>query len=159
MNRIEPRSMHSDVLARLEARVRWLGALTTFLSLGFVGLLVWEFYPRTPVLEARRFVLRDDQWRRRAELGFRDDGAPSLKLMSLDGRTRAAFDLPRDAGVLRMNDAHGERLRLGLRSDGTPALTLVREDGKPGVTASADEDGVPVLRVEKDGRLVWQSRD
>jgi len=161
MNRIEPRSMHSDVLTRLEARVRWLGALTTFLSLGFVGLLVWEFFPRAPVLEGRRFVLRDEDWRRRAELGFRDDGSPALRLLNPDGRTRASFNLSSDGGgALRLEDSQGtDRVRLGMRADGTPALTLMGENGKPAVTASADEGGVPVLRLENDGRVVWRARE
>ena len=160
MNRIEPRSMHSDVLARLEARVRWLGALTTFLSLGFVGLLVWEFFPRTPVLEGRRFVLRDDEWRRRAELGFRDDGSPALRLLAPNGRTRASFNLSSDGGVgLRFFDGQGgDLVRLVMRADGTPALTLLGTDGKPAVTMNASEDGAPVLRLEKDGGVVWQAR-
>ena len=158
MNRIEPRSTHSDALARLEARVRWLGALTTFLSLGFVGLLVWEFFPRTPVLEGRRFVLRDDEWRRRAELGFRDDGSPALRLLGPDGRTRASFNLSSDGGgALRLDDTQGtDRVRLSLRADGSPALMLMDEKGRPVVTASAGEGEAPVLRLESEGRVVWQ---
>jgi len=161
MNPTDPFPESSDRLARMEARVRWLSALATFLSLGFVGLLVWEFFPRSPVIEARRFVLRDDEWRRRAELGFRDDGSPGIKLFNPDGRTRAAFYLPNDgAGTLRLSDAQGtERMRLGLRADGTPSLALMRDDGRPGVLVSADEAGAPVVRLETDGRVVWQARE
>ena len=160
MNRTDPwSSTRSDSLAQLEARVRWLTALVTFLSLGFVGLLVWEFFPRQPVVEARRFVLRDDEWRRRAELGFRDDGSPTLRLLNPEGKTRATLYLPSDGGgTLRLSDTRGsERVRLGLRSDGTPALALLREDGEPGVTASGDEDGAPALRLENAGKVVWEA--
>lgn len=149
----------SETLARLEARVRWLGALTTFLSLGFVGLLAWEFFPRTSLVEAHRFVLRDPEWRRRAELGFREDGSPGLKLFDPSGRTRASFYLPHDgAATLRMNDAHGkDRLRLGLQPDATPVLALRQEDGTVGVYVTADEAGRPALRIEKGGRVLWQA--
>ena len=159
MNETDRRSARSDSLARLEARVRWLTAMTTFLSLGFVGLLVWEFFPRQPIVEARRFVLRDDAWRRRGELGFRDDGSPTLRLLNPEGRTRVALYLPGDgAGTLRISDTHGtERARLGLRSDGTPTLALLREDGKPGVTSSADEEGVPAVKLEADGKVLWEA--
>jgi hypothetical protein len=143
-------------MTRLEARVRWLTAQTTFLTLAIAGLLMWEFFPRNAQVEASRFVLRDARWVRRAELGFLDDGSPALKFVHPNGRTRLALQLsPDGAGVLRMNDAQVERLRLGLTAAGTPMLALRNSDGLPGVAAAVDASGQPTIRLEEAGRAVW----
>ena len=122
----------ADPIARLESRVRWLTALCAFLSVGFAALLAWQFYPRESVLEANRFVLRDDLWRIRADLGFRGDGAPTLRLFNESGQTRVALALPDDhSGSLRITDREGaDRVRIGVKSDGTPLVYLLGEDGR-----------------------------
>jgi len=146
-----------DPIARLEARVRWLTALSTFLSIAFLVLLAWEFVPRPQVLEAHEFVLRDAQWQRRAEFGFRDDGSPGIKLFNEQGRTRVALYLPADgAATLKLADPSGvDRARLALRPDGSPALMLGRADGTTSVIASADEGGRPRIQMNLDGKPVW----
>ncbi len=149
----------TDAIARLEARVRWLAALATFLSIGFAALLAWQFIPRPRELEVHRFVLRDSQWRRRAELGFRDDGSPALKLYDVQERTRVALFLPDDgAGTLRLSDRSGrDRARLGLRSDGSPVMVLTGPDGLPGVQAGTDSVGHPEVALTDLGKRVWKA--
>jgi hypothetical protein len=122
----------TDPLARLEERVRWLTALCAFLTVGFVALLAWQFYPRPSVLEANRFVLRDDLYRRRGELALRGDGAPSLRLYNPEGKTRLSLALPDDgSGSLWISDAEGkDRARFGLRADGSPMIVLVGANGE-----------------------------
>ena len=120
-----------DPIARLEARVRWLTALCLFLSVGFAGLLAWTFFPRTSVVEANRITLRDDLWRRRADLGFRSDGAPALRLYNSSGQTRVSLALADDySSSLWLADENGEdRARIDVKANGTPVLRLVRRDG------------------------------
>lgn len=157
MQSIQPSPASPDMLARLEARVGRLTALTTFLTLGLVGVLLWEFLPRSAQVEANRFVLRDSHWVRRAELGFLDDGSPALKFVHPGGRTRLALQLSPDfGGVLRMNDAHSERLRLYLSAAGDPMLALRTADGEPGVIAGVEPTGRPTIRLEQAGRTVWR---
>lgn len=159
MHPTHPPAAPPDALARLEAKVRWLTALTTFLVLAFAGLLLWEFLPRTVQVEANRFVLRDTRWGRRAELGFRDDGSPALRLLNPAGRTRLALYLsPDGAGTLRMADTQGtERVRLGLTPAGDPLIALADAGGESGVHAAVDAAGRPTIRLEQDGRQLWRA--
>jgi hypothetical protein len=148
-----------DAIARLEARVRWLTALGAFLSVGFVALIAWQFAPRPLEIEANRFVLRDGQWRRRAELGFRSDGAPSLGFYDGEGHTRVSLSLPDDgAGAVRLSDRSGrDRARFGLRADGSPLMVLADDDGAASVTAAADSAGRPEIALRQNGKMVWRT--
>jgi len=159
MHSTYPPAARPDPLARLEARVRWLTALTTFLALAFGGLLLWEFLPRSAQVEANRFVLRDARWGRRAELGFREDGSPGLKLFNPGGRTRVALYLSAEgAGTLRMTDAKGtDRMRLGLTADGDPLIALADADGELGAFTTVESAGRPTIRLEQHGRVVWRA--
>ena len=119
-----------DALARLEARVRWLTALSSFLTLGLLALAAWQFAPRPKVVEAHAFVLRDQQWRRRGELGVRTDGAPMLRLNSVNGRERVMI-AARDDGraLIRLSDARDVyRARLELDAQGAPLLLMSGSD-------------------------------
>lgn len=159
MNPHLPAPPSPDAIARLEARVRWLTALGAFLSVGFVALLAWQFAPRPRELEANKFVLRDALWRRRAELGFRGDGSPSLRLYDEEGRTRVSLYLPDDgAGALRLSDRAGrDRARFGLRPNGSPAMVLADAGGDYGVAAVSDSGGGPEIALRQNGKLVWRA--
>jgi hypothetical protein len=122
-----------DSLARLEARVRWLTALCTFLTLALVALAAWQFAPRPKVVEANAFILRDREWRPRGELGFRDDGAPMLRLNNAAGRERVMlFARENGQAMLRLTDAKDVyRARLALDDQGgQPFLLMAGPDGR-----------------------------
>lgn len=148
-----------DPIARLEARVRWLTALCLFLSVGFAGLLAWQFYPRESVIEAHRFTLRDDLWRRRADLGFRSDGAPSLRLYNESGQTRVALALADDhSSSLWLADRRGEdRTRLGVKSDGTPFVEVIGPDDASSIRVEAKPSGRAEIVVDRAGADRWRA--
>lgn len=136
-----------DPVARLEARVRWLTALCSFLTLGLLALAAWQFAPRPRVVEANAFVLRDAQWRRRAELGLREDGSPMLRLNSAAGRERLML-FARESGeaVIRLTDTRDVfRARLALDAQGEPLLQLLGPDGR--TRAALDPSGLHYVEV------------
>src|SRR5215831_13006685 len=119
MNATEP-APAVEPLALLEARVRWLTALCAFLTVGLFALVAWQFTPRPKVIEANAFVLRDHQWRRRGELGLREDGTPMLRLNGVTGQERMMISARDDGrGSIRLTDPAGVfRLRLALDDQG-----------------------------------------
>ena len=139
--------------------MRWLTALCAFLSLGVTALVAWEFTPRSGEIQARRFVLRDDRWRRRAELSFRDDGGPALKFFGPEGRTNASLSLNQDGrGALKFSGLDGtDRARFGVNADGTPVLILADPDGLPGIEATAGGEGRAAIAIKKQGETVWRT--
>jgi hypothetical protein len=149
-----------DPLARLEAQVRWLTALCSFLTLALLSLTVWQFVPRPKVVEANAFVLRDQQWRRRGELGLRADGSPLLRLNNAAGRERIMLSA-REEGrtVLRLSDDHDVfRLRVELDPQGAPRLLMSADDGKPRVSLAPPgmpEGGVRLLGDSE--KLLWSA--
>lgn len=52
----------------LERGVRRRDALVIFFAAWLLALLAWQLAPRCKRLDARDFLLRDQLWRRRAEL-------------------------------------------------------------------------------------------
>lgn len=159
--------MSNIALTSLEQRVSQLehsarlwrrGALSLGLLLAFflLGAIVHrdEQQVSNEIL-ARRFVLVDQDGRRRAGLGIADgaailslidatgvpraafgaaaNGAPSLTLF--DDRARAAVTLrltaDRASGILLDDEAGRTRAALGLLPDGSPILALADADGSP----------------------------
>jgi len=150
-------------LARVEKQARWSTAMATVLALLCAALVVWEFVPHDQVVEARGFVVRDAQWRIRAELAARRDGSPVLRLNNPYGRPRAVLHL-RDDGVvaLRMMDQGAtNRVVLALDRRGQPSLVLAGADSSSRVILMAEEsgeDGVQGVAVrDRRGRRVWSS--
>src|SRR5947207_507680 len=96
-----------DGIARLEARVRWLTAQCSILTLGLLALVAWQFAPRPKVIEANAFVLRDREWKARGALGVRRDGSPFLRLNDPAGRERVMLAAREDGrALLRLTDGH-----------------------------------------------------
>jgi len=150
----------SEILARLEARVRWLTALCSFLTLGLLALIAWQFVPRPKVIEANAFVLRDHDWRRRGELGLREDGSPMLRLNSAAGRERVMFSA-RDDGrtVLRFTDGKDVyRARLELDAGGQPLLQMSGPDGRTRVAIAPLGGSYSGLAlIGDDQKTVWSA--
>jgi hypothetical protein len=159
MNAAGPNPL-SDPFARLEARVRWLTALCSFLTLGLVALVLWQFAPRPKVVEANTFVLRDHQWRRRGELGLREDGSPILRLNSPAGRARLVL-FARDDGqtVIRMFDAQNVgRALLALDQKGQPYVLLAGTDGRSRVALGPAGGAYAGLTLYGDDRKeIWSA--
>ena len=149
----------SDPLARLEARVRWLTTLCSFLTLGLVALAAWQFAPRAKVVEANAFVLRDHDWNRRGELGLREDGSPMLRLNNAAGRERIMlFARENGQAVLRFSDKSEEyRARFALEEDsGNPYLMMAGPDGHSRVTLGPVGTGHSGVNVFDDqGKTLW----
>ena len=150
----------SDPIARLEARVRWLTALCSFLTLGLLALTAWQFAPRAKVVEAHAFVLRDQQWRRRGELGLREDGSPMLRLNDPAGRERVMISA-REEGrtLLRLTDDHDVfRARLELGPKGDPLLLMSGANGKTRVTVAPLGAAYGGLRlIGDDQKTAWSA--
>lgn len=148
-----------EPLARLEARVRWLTALCAFLTLGLLALLAWQFFPRPKVIEANAFVLRDHQWRRRGELGLREDGSPMLRLNAVNGLERMMISVRDDGrGTIRLTDAAGVfRLRLAVDAQGRPFIALAGPDGRPRVAIAAGEGNSTAALFDDSGKRLWSA--
>ena len=145
---------------RLEMKARWLTAMATVLALLSMALLVLRFAAFDRKVEARGFVLRDAQWRARAELMIRTDGTPILRLNNLSGRARAMLHLRDDGAVtLRLMDQAGvNRADLSLDRHGEPALVLSGADGRSRAILAAGEAGAPSLVLrDRLGRPVWSA--
>jgi hypothetical protein len=158
MNAPEP-APAPEPLAHLEARVRWLTALCAFLTLGLLALVAWQFTPRPKVIEANAFVLRDHQWRRRGELGLREDGSPMLRLNGVTGQERMMISARDDGrGTIRLTDAAGVfRLRLAVDQQGRPFIALAGPDGRPRVAIAAGEGNSTAALFDDAGRKLWSA--
>jgi hypothetical protein len=150
----------SDALARLEARVRWLTALCSFLTLGLLAVAGWQFAPRPKVFEGHAFILRDGEWRRRGEIGLREDGSPMIRLNNVAGRERVMISA-REGGPteIRLTDDHDVfRARLELDSKGSPVLLMSGADGATRVAlgpVGAPYGGVKLMG--SDEKPVWSA--
>jgi hypothetical protein len=146
-----------EPLARLEARMRWLTALCAFLTVGLLTLVAWQFTPRPKVIEANAFVLRDHQWKRRGELGLREDGSPMLRLNGVTGQERLMISARDDGrGTIRLTDPSGVfRLRLALDAQGQPFIALAGPDGRPRVAIAAGTGNSTAALFDDAGRKLW----
>jgi hypothetical protein len=158
MNASDP-ALATGPLLRLEARVRWLTALCAFLTLGLLALVAWQFTPRPKVIEANAFVLRDHQWRRRGELGLREDGSPMLRLNGVAGQERLMISARDDGrGTIRLTDAAGVfRLRLAVDQQGRPFIALAGPDGRPRVAIAAGEGNSTAALFDDTGKTLWSA--
>jgi len=145
-------------LLRAERRLRQLGALIVFLILGFVVLLAWQFAPKSPIVQAGGFELRDQHWQRRAALILREDGSPALRINNPDGRARVMLNVANDGAViLRLSDERGfNRAYLALEKDGVPRLTLAGPDGRTRVALEVPDHGAPRITVRDSAqKTLW----
>jgi hypothetical protein len=105
-------------------------------------------------VEARRFVLRDNAGRVRAELGVEQDNRAELTLRDPDGTLRAVLATadsgtgavppaaPSDSALLGLFDHHGRRLVSVWASETLVSLTLFPSNGNGGgmVLFTTDKD-------------------
>lgn len=141
-------------LERLERQVRWLTSVVVILTLAYVALLAWQFYPRTQPLQAPGFIVVDAAGRRRAELSLYKDGTPMLRLDNEQERARVLLFLRPDgsAGV-RLADPEGEnRAELSLSDRGMAELSLAGPDGRSIARLGARSDSAASLRLVDPSR-------
>ena len=145
-------------LARAEQRLRLLFALIAFLVLGYVIVIAWQFSPKSPIVIAKGFELRDDRWQRRAALILREDGSPALRINNPDGRARVMLNVANDGAVfLRLSDERGyNRAYLALEKNGAPRLTLAGPDGRTRVAVEVPDLGPPQVTVRDSAqKILW----
>lgn len=134
-----------DRLERENRRLRRVGAT---LAVG-VAAVVLMGQARTParVIEAQKFVLRDESGKIHAELDLGRHGTPFLAFSDQDGKARAGLGLmPDGAPVLRLADRDGKvRAALDVGADGAPGLTLYDQDENPRVSLDMRPDGRPIM--------------
>src|SRR5262245_32112967 len=147
-------------LARAERKLRLLLALIAFLVVGYAILVAWQFGPKSPIVIAKGFELRDDRWQRRAGLILREDGSPALRLNDPNGRVRALLNVANDGGVfLRLSDERGYgRAYLALEKNGTPRLMLTGPDGRTRVAVEVPDHGQPhVIVRDSTQKILWST--
>jgi len=124
------------------------------------------------VVQAKRFVLRDDEGLIRAVLGMQpdgssrfalqdrdgqprlqltllSDGSPGVALKDREGQNRAVLALPPDGmAQVVFADRHGSnRASLGLAADGVSSLILADSNGEPRAFLAVTPDGTPDLML------------
>ena len=148
---------------RLERQARWAAAMVTALALLCAATLAWMFVPHAQEINANAFMLRDGNWRARAELQIRRDGSPMLRFNNIYGSARAVLHLREDGGaVLRMMDEAGTtRALLSLDERGQPSLVMSGVDSTVRlalVAGESGENGAPLVDLhDRLGHLVWSA--
>ncbi|HEX7090447.1 MAG TPA: hypothetical protein VF192_09935 [Longimicrobiales bacterium] len=124
------------------------------------------------VVQARRFVLRDENGLIRAVLGMQpdgssrfalqdrdglprlqltllSDGSPGVALKDREGHNRAVLALPPDdmAHVVFADRQGNNRASLGLGADGVSSLILADSNGEPRAFLAVAPDGTPDLML------------
>lgn len=140
---------------------RWIGpvlgavVLVMFITLATRTRDVVRIGSVASSLEAKAFLLKDDEGVQRAALGLRDDGGARLTLSDGNGiaRLRLAV-LPDGSPGVSLLDTDGEtRAILGLLADGT--TTLVFADGGSvarGIFALTPDGAARMIFNDQDGR-------
>ena len=143
-------------LEALEAEVRRLRRFVPMLAAGFVLLLAWRFIPGPSTIEARHFIVRDENGQRRAEMAVLEDGRPTFRLNDEEGKARTMWYLnPDRGGNLRFTDLNGNhRLQMMLSAEGEPRIWVCNEDGRAQTHVGLGHAGAPAITIS-DENLDW----
>jgi hypothetical protein len=104
-------------------------------------------------VEARKFVLVDENGSPRARLSVDKDG-PRLSLLDENGKSRARLAVGKDGPRLSLRDANGKtraRLSVAEFSSGQPGLCLFDENGKERVMLDMTKDGLGLRLADGNG--------
>jgi len=141
---------------------------------------------KASVLEATRFVVKDDQGRERITLGMEKDSRAVLSLIDARGIKRVVLAAPSESNpYIQINDvdekariqlmatdafatgaiylfdrgdAPKARAILGTTVTGDPVLIFSDRDSKRRVIVALGSDGTPVLQtLGPDGDITWQA--
>jgi len=147
------------VVARLNriekqnARLRVVGL--TILFLAVAGLLTGQALPRSKVVEAEAFILKDGQGKTRARLSLRTGFSPGLELYDKDGNLRAILGTDPDSssGLLFFDEEQKPRASFGVNVDG-PRLWFADKSNKTRASINLSPDGSPGLELlDKEGNM------
>lgn len=142
-----------ESLERLRRQTLWAGG--ALLALAVATVVGGASRTRTDrVLEAERFILRDQQGKARAYLAMKSDGTPGLSI--LDGRGHDAIQLrvlPDDTASIDLNAQGRTRLAATATERGS---ALILADPKHGSASSLymTEDGTSGLGLRGGSRTV-----
>jgi hypothetical protein len=145
---IEERDLEARLL-RLEADHRRLKRAAGLLLLVAAALPLFG-QAKTKVVEAERFVVRDEQGAIRANLGMNPQGGVGVAFL---GQNRVFLGVSLDSAGFQIQDGTGKpRVGISLRPDGSEGLILFGSDTKPRVELSLKGDESPELAFRaKDG--------
>jgi hypothetical protein len=143
LNRIEKQNV----------RLRAVGFIILFLAVA--GLLMGQALPRSRVVEAEAFILKDGQGKTRARLSLRNGFSPGLELYDKDGNVRAILGMDPDSssGLLFFDEEQKPRASLGLNMDG-PRLWFADKSNKTRASINLSPDGSPGLELlDQEGNM------
>ncbi len=155
----------SKRLQKVERQNRTL-RITAVAALALIGgvVLVGAAAPKPKTVEAEKFVVLDEQGRKRAELGMSEENSVGLALSDKKGERRAALRLTRlGRPSLVLQDAHGdERAKLDLGVE--PSLTLSDKTGAVrlnlgiNIAKTRDLRETPSFRLfGAQGKVIWEA--
>jgi len=140
-------------LQRLERQNRWMKRLAAvMLAVVAASVLVAQKKPTPDTLEAKRFILRDDDGRGRAALGLVERGC-SLGMFEKDEKTGLMLGVW-GGPFLAFRDAKGETLELVQTKEGSLQLRLHDTLTLHLVGRKAD-----LVIAGPDGKPVWKASD
>lgn len=118
-----------------------------------MGQAPGEAAPRAErVVVAERFVLVDDQGRRRAVVGVSTEG-PGFYLLDETERPRVGLDMARGRPSLVFSDEHGRsHVRLAMTAEGS-ALSLADADGRPRIGLDVSSGRPDIHLLDEHGTL------
>ena len=114
----------------MSTRLRTLTTVVVFLMVGTTYAPAQDTEaPSKSVVEAQKFVLKDEVGTARAEIGFRR-GGPYFDLLNLDGTSGVSLNLEENGRGLAISGPNGEeQLVMGKAPGQVYAITIKSEDG------------------------------
>ena len=143
-------------LAALERQNRWLKGIGVFV-VAFLGVgLLMGAKNANRVVEAEKFVLKDEKGISRAELGMTASG-PGLRLCDEGGIARLGLDVDKGGPGISIYDETGKtRVVLGIGKDG-PVIELSDEVGRHRVSLGFGKDGPGLELCDGAGKVIWKA--
>jgi hypothetical protein len=140
-------------LARAKRRFRRL-VIPGMVIVVCVAVLLWA-WARSSEVQARRFVLVDQNGKVRTELSIRPDGGPALRLFDQNGKARVGLRVMTDgtAGIMLCDQNEKIRGQLRILADGNLGLILADENGKNRAVLDVHKDGPWLALADDNGKL------
>jgi hypothetical protein len=131
---------------------RWKRLGIGLLGCGLAVALAGAADQKPGTVEAREFVLRDENGVMRASLTIRPDGTPGFGLFDKNGKVRLSFDLDAEGKAgLNLHDGEGTlRAAVATRPDGTPGIGLFGSRGQVRASLDVGRNGTSGVNVYDD---------
>ncbi len=146
-----------DKVERENRRLKQAGVV----ALGVIAavLLMGQATQDSRIVEAEKFVLKDENGITRGRFGVAPDGRMTLGLLDEAGKTaRLALALTRGGlPTLVLRDGAGRAIALGLQ-DGFPILQLADRDAETRASLYVSRKGTAGLEFyDKSGKVIWSA--